>query len=174
MLLFPLLLMKMPSRRTILVLAGVVLLLVPLAWNRLLTFSNNYRLWNDAALLLPNERVAGADRIFYNRGQAEAAAHQWEPAAADFERAVAISPRLAPIRNELGKAYLNLAHYPEALAEFNAGIALQPDDGRLYFGKGLALMRQGLGEQAQQQMQKACELRNEVACMVAGWMQQKK
>ena len=174
MLFFPLLLMKMPGRRTMLVLAGVVLLLVPLAWNRLLTFSNNYRLWNDAALLLPNERVAGADRIFYNRGQAEAAAHQWEPAAADFERAVAISPRLAPIRNELGKAYLNLAHYPEALAQFNAGIALQPDDGRLYFGKGLALMRQGLGEQAQQQMQKACELRNEVACMVAGWMQQKK
>lgn len=174
MLLFPLLLQKLPGRRTLLVLGCMVILLVPLSWNRLWVFADNYRLWNDAALLLPNERVAGADRIFYNRGQASAAAHQWESAATDLQRVVAISPQLVPVRYALGMAYLNLARYQEAIAQFDAGIALKPDDARLYFGKGLALMKQHDGDQAQQQLKKACELGEVTSCMLAGWMKSKK
>ena len=71
MLFIPLLLAKWPNKKTFLALGLTALLLAPLAVNRLWVFADNYRLWNDAALLLPNDRVAGADRIFFNRGQAE-------------------------------------------------------------------------------------------------------
>lgn len=174
MLLVPLLLLKLPSRRTMLVLGLAVLLLLPLAWNRLWTFSDNYHLWNDAALLLPNEKVAGADRIFFNRGQAEAKAQQWDKAAADFTRVVIISPKIAPARNELGKAYLNLGKFTEALEQFNAGIAMDPEDGSLNLGRGMALMRLHESEQALKQFIKTCGMGEQTACMLAGWLQLKK
>lgn len=174
MLLVPLLLLKFPGRGAMLALALAVLLLLPLAWNRLGVFGDNYRLWNDAALLLPNEQVSGADRIFFNRGQAQAAAHEWREAAADFQRVVALSPQLAPVRAELGMAYLNLGRFGEALAQFDAGLEIAPNDGRLYFGKSLALMRLHQSPQAQQQMKKACELGEQIACMMVGLMQTKK
>lgn len=173
MLLFPLLLSRLPGRRTLLVLAGIALLLVPLAWNRLMTFSDNYRLWNDAALLLRNERVPGADRIFYNRAQALAAEHKWEEAIEDYRRTVVISPQLAPVRYALGIAYVNAGHYPEAIEQFDAELAIKPDEAQAYFGKGLALMGLHQKEQAQLQMQRGCELKHEMACTMVSWSQPK-
>ncbi len=174
MLFFPLLLASLPGRKTLLALGCVVLLLAPLSWNRLWVFADNYRLWNDAALLLPDERTAGADRIFYNRAQAAGNMQKWDEAAADYQKVVALSPQLSPVRYAMGMAYVNLGRYQEALVQFDAGIALKPDDGRLYFGKGLSLMRLKASGQAQQQMKKACELGEQTACMMTGWMNGKK
>lgn len=174
LLLVPVLLLKLPERKTMLVLGLGVVLLLPLAWNRLWVFGANYRLWNDAALLLPNEQVAGADRIYFNRGQAQAAAQKWNEAASDFERVVALSPQLAPVRYQLGMAYLNLARFEEALVQFDAGITIAPNDGRQYLGKGLALMRLHQREKAHQQLTKGCELGEQTSCMVVGFLQQKK
>lgn len=182
MLLIPLLLAKpvlsavegLPGRRTLLVLGGAVLLLAPLAWNRLGTFSDNYRLWNDAALLLRSDSAPGADRIFYNRGQALAAEHKWEEAIADYQRTAALSPQLAPVRRALGMAHVSARQYREAIAQFDAGLAIQPDDAQAYFGKGLALMGLHEREQALQQMRRGCELGSEAACMMAAWSQQQK
>jgi len=174
MLLVPLLLLKLPGRATMLALGLLALLLLPLAWNRLWVFGDNYRLWNDAALLLPDERVAGADRIFFNRGQAQAEAHDWKGAAADFERVAAISPQLAPVHYQLGMAYVNLQRFQDAITQFDAGILIAPKDGRQYFGKGLALMRLHQSVQSQQQMKQGCELGEPAACIMAGFMQPKK
>ncbi len=171
---FPLLLTKLPGRGTLFGLGFMALLLVPLSWNRLWVFADNYRLWNDAAQLLHTEQEPGADRIFYNRGQAEAAMHKWEDAIADLKRTVALSPQLAPVRYALGMAYVNSGHYQEALAQFDAEIALKPDDAQAYYGKGLSLMGLHAGAQALQQMKKSCELGNEMACAMAGWPQNKK
>jgi hypothetical protein len=170
MLLFSLLLARMPGRRTVRVLGVGVLLMIPLSWNRLGVFSDNYRLWNDAALLLPSEKVSGADRIFYNRGQAERREQRWDDATADFQRVVALRPDLAPARYELGMAFLNLGRYQEALVQFDAGISISPESGQQYFGKGLTLFRMHETVPAQQQMSKACELGEQAACMMAGWM----
>lgn len=181
MLLIPLLLAKpvlsvvegLPGRRALLGLCFMALLLAPLAWNRLGTFSDNYRLWNDAALLLRSDSAPGADRIFYNRGQALAAEHKWEEAIADFKRTAALSPQLAPVRYALGMAHVSAQQYREAIAQFDAGLAIQPDDAQAYFGKGLALMGLHEREQALQQMRRGCELGNETACMMAAWSKQK-
>ena len=173
MLLMPLLLIKLPDRRLRMVLILSVLLLVPLAWNRLWTFEDNYRLWNDAALLLPNNTVVGADRIYFNRGQAAEKEENWDAAADDFERAMVNKPQFSGLHYSLGKAYLKLERFEEALAQFEAGIKIKPDEGRQYFGKGLALLGLKHPELAKQQMKKACELGEQVGCMMNAWMKSK-
>lgn len=173
MLLFPILLAKLPERKVLLTLGCVVVMLLPLSWNRLWVFADNYRLWNDAAILLPNERVAGADRIFYNRGQALTAKKKWENAIADFQRVVALNSQLAPVHNELGMAYFNFGHYQEAIRQFDIAIVLEPKDGRLYYGKGLSLMGLRENAQAMQQMKRGCDLGNSLACMMAGLIARK-
>lgn len=167
-LLIPLLLIKLPGRKTLLGLISIVLLLVPLAWNRLWVFGDDYRLWNDAAVLLQNERIPGADRILYNRGNAALAAHKWDEAVADLEKAAVLSPDLMPVHNALGSAYFNLGRYQEAIAHYDVVIAIKPDDARGYFGKGMSLKRLHADDQAMQQMQKACEFKSMMACMIAG------
>jgi tetratricopeptide (TPR) repeat protein len=174
MLFFPLALSKLPSRKMLFGIGFMALLLVPLAWNRLWVFADNYRLWNDAVQLLRSDREAGADRIYYNRGHYAAEMHKWDDAIADFQRVVTISPQLAPLRYQLGMAYVSAKRYQEALVQFDAQVALKPDDGRAYFGKALALMGLHAKEQASQQLQRGCELGDESACTMAGWSSQKK
>lgn len=174
MLLFPLLLTKFTRRGTLLGLGFVILLLVSLAWNRLWVFGDNYRLWNDAALLLHDDQEPGADRIFYNRGNAELADKNWEAAVADFQRAVALSPQLAPVRYALGLAYFNSGRYQDALAQFDAAIIIQPDDASFYYAKGMSLKRLHQDEQSRRQMEKSCELKNMMACMIVTTRQKTK
>jgi tetratricopeptide (TPR) repeat protein len=173
MLIVPLLLLKFPSRRSIVVISCFTLLMLPLAWNRLWVFADNYRLWNDAALLLSQEDEPGADRIFFNRGQAESKVGRWTEAEKDFQRTVTLSPQLDLLRYEWGIALLNLGRYQEALAQFDVGITLAPERGKQYLGKGLALMRLHEAIPAQLQFKKACELGENSACMLAGWMKNK-
>lgn len=166
MLLIPLLLMQFPQRRTLLLLGCAAVLLVPLAANRLWVFGDNYRLWNDAVLLLKDEHVAGADRIYYNRGQALLGQQKWGEAVLDFERTVAISPQLAPVHYMLGVAYSNAGRLPEALQQFDATLAIAPDDAQAYFSKGWELKRLGRDKEAMRQMQQSCKLKNVTACMI--------
>lgn len=166
MLLFPLLLAKLPGRRALFGSGLLVLLLIPLAWNRLWVFADNYRLWNDAAQLLPSERVWGADRIFYNRGETLALASKWPEAAPDFERALALSPKFSAIHKELGVVYANLKRYQEAIAQFDEAIAIDPEYAQAYYGKGMVLKRQHADEQAMKQMEKSCELQYVMACVI--------
>ena len=166
MLLIPLLLARYPGKRTLLALGLAALLLVPLSLNRLGTFSDNYRLWNDAVQLLHSKRDSGADRVFYNRAESLALAGKWAEAAMDFERAVALSPKLPRIHKELGVAYANLKRYQEAVAQFDKAIALEPEYAQAYYYKGMALKMQHADEQAMQQMEKSCELKYAMACVI--------
>jgi hypothetical protein len=166
LLLLPLVLLRFPGRKTLFVMVCMVILLIPLSWNRLWVFADNYRMWDDAARLLKNERVAGADRVYFNRGQAEMAAQKWEAAALDFERSVAISPQLAPIHFNLGAAYANLGRHEDALAQFDLALAIDPEDSRVYYAKAMVMRRLGRFEESGQLMKKSCELDNAVACLI--------
>ena len=160
----------LPGRKTLLILAGTVLLLVSLAWNRLWVFRDNYRLWNDAVMLMPNEQVAGADRIFFNRGQAADLARRWDDAIADYQRAVALSPQLAPMRYALGMAYAKSRQFQQALTQLDVAITLQPEVPMGYYGKGLVLMQLHQRELALQHLEKSCELGLPQACSMAAQM----
>jgi protein O-mannosyl-transferase len=174
MLVFPMLITRLPERRAMLAMVCLIIVLVPLSWGRLRVFSDNYRLWNEAAALLKNDRVAGADRIYYNRGQAEMARKNWQEAALDFKRAADISPQLEPIRYLLGVSYTNLGRPEEALAQYDAAIAMKPDDDRVYFSKGMTLKFMHRDKEALQQMKLSCDLKNKMACLIVSLFERKK
>ncbi len=166
MLLVPLLLFKLPGRRTMHVLSVAVLILLPLAWNRLWVFGDNYRLWNDAALLLQNDQVAGADRILYNRALGAAGANRWEEAVVDYEKVAARDPQYAIVQHDLGVAYGNLHRYQEAIAQFDKAIKLDPQYGKAYFDKGFSMKMMHEDDQAMEEMRKSCELKYAMACLI--------
>jgi protein O-mannosyl-transferase len=174
MLFIPVLLAKWPGKRMFYILGVALLLLLPLSWNRLWVLGDNYRLWNEAALLLSSETAAGADRIFYNRGIAVSADKKAGEAIADLERSVALSPQLAPLHFVLGVEYFNAIRYEDAMVQFDETIRLDPANGQAYYAKGVTLKRLHKDEQAIQQMKKSCELKNTAACVIVGLSQQKK
>jgi tetratricopeptide (TPR) repeat protein len=173
MLLLSLLIIKLPGRRTMLVMGLSALLMLPLAWNRLWVFGDNYRLWNDAALLLNSEQTPGADRIFYNRGIASSADKKPGESIADLERSVAINPQLGPIHYALGVEYLKASRYEEALAQFDIAIKTDPVNNKAYYAKGLTFKRMGDEVHAIQEMKKSCELNNMSACVIVSMAQSK-
>jgi tetratricopeptide (TPR) repeat protein len=166
LLLVTLLITKWPDRKIFLALGVVAVIFAAASVNRLWVFADNYRLWNDAALLLTDVHTPGADRIFYNRAQAEEAAGKLDDAIADYKRAVAISPQLAPVQFALGWAYLLADHYQEAITRFDAAMADDPAYASAYYGKALSLSRLGKKEQAAKLMAKSCELKHEMACLI--------
>lgn len=167
LLLIPLLFLRLPQRKAWAIAFCVVLILISISWNRLWILGNKYRLWNDAALLLTNDRAAGADRIYFNRGQALLEAKEWGKAAADFERAANISPRIAPIHNMLGEAYQNAGKEEMALTQFNLAIAIKNDDWRYHWGKYQSLKSLGRKDEAKAELIKSCKLGSLPACILS-------
>lgn len=172
LLLLPLLSLRWPSRRTWATVVVVLALLVPAAVNREWVMADNYRLWNDAARLLPNERVAGADRIYFNLGQAKAGLGRHEEAITDFQRVLAVSPQYVQVHFELGWQYGILKRYDDALSQFDAAIAQDPSYANAYFGKAMVMKMLHNNKQAAELMNKSCELKHEIACLIVkGYVQ---
>ena len=166
LLVIPLLLAKWPDRKVMFTVGMAALLLAPLAVNRLWVFADNYRLWDDAARLLPDERIAGADRIFYNRGQAAMGKGMLDEAIADFQRSLAVSPQYAPVHFELGWALALKGRNQDAMDEYDAAIKQDPSFANAYYGKAMLLKMRHEDNQAAEYMEKSCELKNELACLI--------
>jgi protein O-mannosyl-transferase len=166
MLFIPLLLTKWPGRKTMAAMAVVVVGLAPMAANRLWAFADTYRLWDDAARLLPDEHVAGSDRIFFNRGQAEEAMGKSEDAIADMKRSLAVSPKYAPVHFELGWIYATKGRDEDAMTQFDSAIADDPAYAKAYFGKALLLKLRHENGKAAELMNKSCELKEPMACLI--------
>ena len=175
LLLIPLALESLPKQKVMIVAFAVVILaMIPLSWNRLNVFSDEYKLWNDAASLLKSESQPGAARIFYNRGLAEL--HQQKPKAAvqDFKRVLAIDSTIYQAHVNLGSAYLGTGQFKEALASVNQAIAIKPDDAQTYFVKAFALKRLNDKAGALEAFTKSCALKNVSACLVVSLMSKSK
>jgi len=173
MIFIPLLLQKLweinfSQRRAVMVAGLIILLLLPLAWNRLWVFADNYRLWNEAVMLLSSNQVAGADRIYFNRGTAFSPDKKPGEAIADLEQAVKLSSHLAPLHYVLGIEYFNAIRYQDAIVQFNETIKLDPQNSNAYYAKGLIYKRLKDESQAIELMNKSCELKNTAACAIVG------
>lgn len=167
MLFIPLLLEKWPGKKMLIALGVVALLLLPLAWNRLWVFGDNYRLWNDAAKLLQTGQEPLASRIYYNRANASGVNKQWAAAVNDYESAIALwKDDNGIMHHDLGVAYYNTRRYQEALVQFDKAIALEPEYAKAYFDRGLTLKMLQQDQMAMQQMKKSCELKYVMACMI--------
>lgn len=161
-----LLLIRSRSQKAVAVMAVVALSMVPFSWNRLWTFSDSLHLWNDAALLLQGRDLVGADRIYYNRGNAELASEKWDMAIADYKKVIAINPGLQPAHLNLASAYYGASRYVEAVRGYSKAIELNPKDPLAHFGNALALKRLNDDESALRHMKTSCDLGNVVGCAI--------
>lgn len=166
LLLIPLLLDSLSNKKVIIATFLIILALIPLSWNRLWVFADDYRLWNDAAILLPNKVIPGAARIFYNRGNAEINKQKFNEAIVDFKRVIAIDPKIDQVYVNLGSAYLGINQYALGLESFNQAIAINHNNGQAYLGKGFALKR--LNDRAAfiEAINTSCEFKNATACLL--------
>lgn len=110
------------ARHTVLVV--VCLALVPPAWNRLDTFSDPLKLWDDAVRKNSGSSAPYVERAYINRGELYRGAGRADAALADFERAIALNPRQPG--GYLGRATLRLSmgQPQEALPDLDRAVAL--------------------------------------------------
>jgi tetratricopeptide (TPR) repeat protein len=163
-LIFPLLVSALPERKIIL--AGVVaaIVLVPFAWNRLWVMADDYRLWNDAVLLLHGEDRLGAARTYYGRAHASATLKNWDAAITDYRKSILIDSSRPQVHMALATAYFGARRNSEALAIIDQVIEHFPKDAKAYYNKGIVLREMGDKDGALKNIQASCNLGAVIAC----------
>lgn len=164
MLIWVLLVSWLPERRIGWVALVVGALLIPLSWNRLWTFADNYRLWDDAVRLLQDDSRPGAQRVYYGRAFAAAEKKNWGAAIADYEKSLSIYPQNLQVHLALARARLNAGHIGESLAEFSRILERNPENAEAYYGKAITMKKMGDDAGAMRAMQQSCDLGNGMAC----------
>jgi len=161
----PLLLGNVPARRAAVYLLGASLLIAPLAWNRLTTFSHPLLLWDDAAALIQDRPyLPGFERIYFNRGHAFYRLNLKQKALEDYNRVIAFKPDDSYVYNDRGAVYSDFGQHQEALRDFNKSIELKPDVANPYFGRGLVFEALHDIAAARADFQKNCELGMQAGC----------
>ena len=145
-------------KRAYIMLGLAAVLLVPLTLNRLDTFSNGLKLWDDAEKLVRDKTgVFGIERVYYNRGTQLGQLKRYEEAVADFSKAIATYP-FDYVYGNRATAYYLLGNYQQALLDYDRAIALRPDNANSYYGR--ALTHRALGNVAAEleDLSKSCAL----------------
>ena len=130
------------ATRSLVLLALTALIMFPLAYQRLQTFSHPLLLWDDAARLVEGRTdLTGLVRIYLNRGLELEKVGLSQDAVADYTRALQEkSEYYRPyLLFDRGVSYLSLKRYPESLRDLDEAIALKKDNPRSYMARGLAL-----------------------------------
>lgn len=163
MLIFALLLSALSVRRQAILCSLAVLVMIPLAWNRLQVFSEEFRVWDDAARLLHGEDRLGSARIYYGRARASAANKNWESAIEDYKKSLSIDPTKTQTTMALSSAYFGAGRYSDALAEVDRVIETDPDNPKAHYNKGVIYKKLG-DTRAAEEIQRSCDLGAVVAC----------
>jgi len=166
MLLVPWLASVLPDKQMMLTGVVVTMLLLPLSWNRLWVFADDYRLWDDAVQLLHGEDRLGAQRTYYNRALASVAKKDWDAAIADYRKSLTIDASHPQVYMALAVAYYGAKRYTEALAVFDKVIAMDAKNASAYYNKSIVLNVLNDKAGALGNMQKSCELGNVSACAI--------
>ena len=144
-----------PARVAAALATVAVLALYPLTWGRLDTFSDELKLWQEAALKLPQPESPGAIRIHYNLGLFHLRSRQPKEALDEFEWVIRQDPLSFP--GYWGRSSVHVSRNELALAvdDLHTVIRLQPDYGMAHFQLGLLLRRMGKTEESQLALAKA-------------------
>ncbi|MDI1277016.1 hypothetical protein [Methylobacter sp.] len=168
----PFLCQKLSAKQAAITLTFVALLMMPLSWLRLTTFSHPLLLWDDAARLVENadEKRLGIDRILYNRGTELIRVKHYAKAIADLSKVIELKGYYVGYAYQnRGSAYLESRQYLPALNDINKAIELLPTNkAKLYLGKARTL--EGLNDStaAMQAYKQACLLGLPTACQKTG------
>lgn len=159
----PFLCQKLTAKQAVITLSCIALLMMPLTWFRLTTFSHPLLLWDDAA-----HRIHGDDncpvmyRILNNRGNALMDINRYPEAIDDFSRSIKMIelhqiPMVSANNYNRGLVYLKTQQFRLALDDFNSFVEpISTAWVRVYLHKGEAL--EGLHEltAARDFYEKAC------------------
>jgi tetratricopeptide (TPR) repeat protein len=149
---------RLSSKKALLLLGVISLLLIPLTLNRLNTFSTTLRLWEDAEKLVRDKPyVYGTERIYFNLGTELGQLKRYEEAIAAFDKAIAAHPFDFMYGNR-ATAYYSLGKYQEALRDYDRAIALNPGNPNSYYGRALTYRALGNFAAAQEDFTKSCAL----------------
>ncbi|MDD2661717.1 MAG: hypothetical protein PHY54_18855, partial [Methylococcales bacterium] len=168
----PFLCQKLSAKQAAITLTFVALLMMPLSWLRLMTFSHPLLLWDDAARQVEDieEKRLGIDRIFYNRGKELIGVEHYAEAIDDLTKVIELNGLyIGYAYQNRGAAYLGNRQYLLALNDFNKAIELVPmNKAKLYLGKAHTL--EGLNDPtaAMQAYKQACSLGLQSACQKTG------
>lgn len=164
----PFLCQKLSAKQAAITLTCIALLMIPLSWLRLTSFSHPLRLWDDAAQQIDKdkEHYPGVDRIFYNRGTELIRVKLYAEAIADLSKVIGLQGYYVGYAYQnRGSAYLESRRYLLALNDINKAIELLPTNkAKLYLGKAHAL--EGLNDRTAAMMayKQACLLGLPIAC----------
>jgi tetratricopeptide (TPR) repeat protein len=80
--------------------------------------------------------VAGA---YWRRGWAYYSSKQYEQAMGDYDRAIALEPRVPEFYNDRGVLWMELQNTERAMQDFDQAILIKPDYGRAFLNRGIGL-----------------------------------
>lgn len=113
------------------------------AYDRLGTFANPLRLWQDAVAKLPDTPVPWGSRTLYNLGREYLYSGQPEKAIAITERCATQYPQTAQCHYARGAIHLHLGEHEQSVVHFARVLQLMPQTAVAHHRMGMAL--EGLG-----------------------------
>lgn len=168
----PFLCQKLSAKQAVMMLSFIAVLMMPLSWLRLTTFSHPLLLWDDAARRVEHshDKRLVIDRILYNRGTELIRVKHYTEAIADLTKVIELKGYYVGYAYQnRGSAYLEDKQYQLALNDLNKAIELLPTNkAKLYLGK--ARVFEGLNDSTAAMLayKQACSLGLASACQKTG------
>ena len=115
--------------------------------------------YDAAVALIPEPAVAGYWSIYYSRAISLERQKLWEPAEADFRKALALQPDQPQVLNYLGYSFLERGeNFEEALSMIERAVAQRPDSGYIIDSLAWGYFLAGRYEEAVDPMERASVL----------------
>ena len=161
----PLLCGGLKAKRAFALLLSISIVLFPLSWNRLNTFSSPVLLWDDAEKLVRNTaKQPWSDRIYYNRGNAYSKIGLRQQAIEDYNKAIAIHPGVSQMYNNRGFVYFEQGRVAEAMRDFDQAIEINPEHAKAHVGRALIYEMANNYPAAMENFKRSCELGLPLTC----------
>jgi hypothetical protein len=147
-----------PRRAALAAFIFITPVLLFLSHDRLVTFSNPLRLWEDAVAKLPVDPVPWGSRTLYNLGREYLYEGRPERAIAITEQCMARYPNTFHCYSARGAIHLQLGEFEAARPFFERALELQPDSANTHYHLGLVLENLGQLPQAKALYRRSSEL----------------
>ncbi len=121
----------------------VILIFSLLAYNRNGVWKDELTLWNDVVKKSPQKA-----RAYNNRGLAHFLSKDYNPALADFLKALDLNPKYHHTYKNLGILYFKVRQHEKAIDLYNKFIDLFPFDAEIYLNRGHCHLELGNYSQA--------------------------
>jgi tetratricopeptide (TPR) repeat protein len=108
--------------------------------------------------------------FYYNKGIAYLIKEQYDLALQSFSNSIRINSKFAEAYIKRGDTWYLKGDNEMAINDYNVAISLKPDYSESYLGLGLAYRNLGQVKKSEENLRKACELKNEESCaLLKAW-----